>query len=191
MRASMGSPDRLRDLADPELAQARWDHLAIVDTLAERGPGAVVPMAKELVAWARSRSKALKERHAGEMERLEAAYGVENNRGWPAGVKQRLTKRFERLERQEQRRALDMLLDDLASYLRDLVAVRAHAGEETIVNLDHRGALQRDAGRLTIGDLVAGLDAITRCREALDRNGAPELQVERLLLALSLPLYRP
>lgn len=191
VRASMGSPDRLRDLADPELAQARWDHLAIVDALAERGPGAVVPMAKELVTWARSRSKALKEAHAAEMERLEEAYGVENNQGWPAGVRQRLTKRFERLERQEVRRALDLLLDDLASYLRDLVAVKAGAPETTVVNIDHLSSLRRDATRLEMADLVAGLGAIDRCREALDRNGAPELQVERLLLALSLPLYRP
>jgi DNA polymerase-3 subunit delta' len=191
VRAAMGSPDRLRDLADPELARARWDHLAIVDQLAERGPGAVVPMAKELVAWAKSRSKALKSVHAAEMEGLEAAYGVDNGQGWPPGVRARLTKRFERLERQEQRRALDMLLGDVASYLRDLLAVTAGAPEATIVNLDHLGALQRDAVRLQLTDVIAGLAAIERCREALDRNGAPELQIERLLLALSLPLYRP
>jgi DNA polymerase-3 subunit delta' len=191
VRAAMGSPDRLRDLADPELAQARWDHLAIVSELAERGPGAVVPMAKELVAWSRGRSAALKEKHAGEMERLEEAYGVERDQGWPPGVKQRLTKRFERLERQEQRRALETLLDELGSYLRDLLAVRVDADPSTLVNIDHVESLRRDAGRLELRDVLAGLAAVERCREALERNGAPELQVERLLLALSLPLYRP
>jgi DNA polymerase-3 subunit delta' len=191
VRAAMGSPDRLRDLADPELARARWHHLAVVDQLAERGPGAVVPLAKELVAWAKGRSAVLKERHAGEMERLEQAYGVEGGQGWPPGVRQRLTRRFERLERQEQRRALDMLLDDLGSYLRDLLAVSSGAGEAAIVNLDHLAALRRDATRLEVPDVVAGLAAVERCREALERNGMPELQVERLLLALSLALYRP
>ncbi|MBW3659651.1 MAG: hypothetical protein KY457_13500 [Actinobacteria bacterium] len=191
VRAAMGSPDRLRDLADPELAEARWRHLAIVSELAERGPGAVVPMAKELVAWSRTRSAALKEVHAGEMERLEEAYGVERDQGWPPGVKQRLTKRFERLERQEQRRALGMLLDDLASYLRDLLAVSAGADPSTLVNVDHQSALARDVERMTLPDVVAGLGAVERCREAFERNGAPELQIERLLLALSLPLYRP
>ncbi|MBW3621358.1 MAG: hypothetical protein KY461_14025 [Actinobacteria bacterium] len=191
VRAAMGSPDRLRDLADPELAEARWRHLAIVAELAERGPGAVVPMAKELVAWSRGRSAALKEAHLGEMERLEEAYGVERDKGWPPGVKQRLTKRFERLERQEQRRALEMLLDDLASYLRDLLAVHAGADAATLVNIDHEAALARDAERLDVVDVVAGLGAVERCREAFERNGAPELQLERLLLAISLPLYRP
>ncbi len=191
VRAAMGSPQRLRDLADPELAEARLRHLRLVDELAERGPGAVVPLAKELVGWARSRTKVLKERHAEEMGRLEAAYGVEGNRGWPPGVKGRLTKRFERLERQEERRALMMLLDDIASYLRDLIAVSAGADRATLVNVDHVDALARDATRLAIGDLLGMLVAVDRCREALERNGQPELQLERLLIALSLPLYRP
>ena len=190
VRAAMGSPERLHDLADEDLAEARLRHLALIDELAERGPGAVVPIAKELAGWARSRTKVLKERHATEMERLEEAYGVESNRGWPPGVKGRLTKRFERLERQEERRALMMLLDDVASYLRDLIAVSAGAADTTLVNVDHRDELARDAARLELSDLVPMLGAVDRCRQALERNGQAELQLERLLIALSLPLYR-
>jgi DNA polymerase-3 subunit delta' len=189
-RAAMGSPGRLRDLADPDVGRARWEHLALLDRLATGGPGQVSPAAKALVAWARSRIAPVKERHQAELARLEEAFGVEGNRGWPPGVKQRLTKRFERLERQEQRRALDLALDDLASYLRDLLAVQSGAGDDDLVNLDHAAALRRDAERLPAADAVAGLQAIARCREALDRNGNPELQLERLLLAVALPLYR-
>jgi DNA polymerase III subunit delta' len=189
-RAALGSPGRLEDLADPDIAQARWDHLALLDRLATGGPGQVVPAAKERVAWARSRIAPVKERHQEELARLEEAFGVEGNRGWPPGVKQRLTKRFERLERQEQRRALDLLLDDLASYLRDLLAVQSGASADTLVNVDHEAAVRRDAERLPAPAVVAGLQAVARCREALDRNGNPELQLERLLLALALPLYR-
>ncbi|MEX1177121.1 MAG: DNA polymerase III subunit delta' C-terminal domain-containing protein [Nitriliruptor sp.] len=189
-RASLGSPERLRDLADPELAEARWQHLALLDRLATGGPGLVVPLSKELVTWARGRVAPLKAKHLAEFASYEESYGVDaRGRGWPAGVKKRLEQRHARLERAEMRRALDQLLDTLASQLRDLLAVGAGAGPDQVINVDHLASLQRDAQRLPAPDCVAGLRAIARCREALDRNGAPELQLERLLLALALPLY--
>jgi DNA polymerase III subunit delta' len=188
-RAALGSPERLADLADPDVAAARERHLALLDRLATGGPGQVVPLAKELTTWARGRSAVVKARNQEELVRLEEAYGVESARGWPPGVRQRLTRRFERLERQEQRRALDLLLDDLASYLRDLLAIQGGAGAERLVNVDHEAQLHRDAVRLPAPKAVIGLQAVARCREALDRNGSPDLQLERLLLALALPLY--
>lgn len=190
VRAALGSPERLADLADPDVAAARATHLSLLDRLATGGPGEVVPAARERVQWAKSRVAPLRERHQEELQRLEEAFGVEGGRGWPPGVRQRATRRFERLERQEQRRALDLLLDDVASYLRDLLAVQAGAGRDQLVNLDHEAALRRDAERLPATAAVAGLQALARCREALDRNGSPELQLERLLYALALPLYR-
>jgi DNA polymerase III subunit delta' len=189
VRAALGSPERLADLADPELAEARWTHLSLLDRLATGGPGEVVPAAKELATWARSRTSVVKDRNKAELARLEESYGIEGGRGWPPGVKQRLTRRFERLERQEQRRALDLLLDDVASYLRDLLAVQAGATDEVLVNIDHESALRRDAERLPARDAVVALEAVARCREALERNGSPELQLERLLFSLALPLY--
>jgi DNA polymerase III subunit delta' len=188
-RAALGSPERLADLADPDVAAARERHLALLDRLATGGPGQVVPLARELTTWARGRSAVVKARNQEELVRLEEAYGVESARGWPPGVRQRLTRRFERLERQEQRRALDLLLDDLASYLRDLLAIQGGAGAERLVNVDHEAQLHRDAVRLPAPEAVTGLQAVARCREALDRNGSPDLQLERLLLALALPLY--
>jgi DNA polymerase III subunit delta' len=189
-RASLGSPTRLADLADPDVAAARDRHLALVDVLAVGGPGVVVPTAKALVAWAKGRVGPLKERHAEELAVLERDLGIEDGRGWPPGMRNRVLKRQERLERFEQRRALDLALDDVASYLRDLLAVQAHATDEVLVNLDHAPALQRDSQRLPAPDAVRALAAVARCREALDRNGNPELQLERLLMAIALPLYR-
>lgn len=189
VRASLGLPQRLSDLADPDVAEARYRHLAILDRLATSGPGQVVPLAKELVAWAKGRSAVLKARHADELAELEESFGVEGPRGWPPGVKARITRRFERLERQEQRRALDLVLDDLGSYLRDVLAVQAGADDAGLVNIDHAAALRRDALRLPPDSVVRAVAAVATCRDALDRNGAPELQMERLLLALALPIY--
>jgi DNA polymerase III subunit delta' len=188
-RAALGSPERLRDLADPAMAEARTDHLGLLDQLAVGGPGRVVPLARSLTTWARSRVEPLKRVHAQEFADLEDAYGVEDGRGWPPGVKRRLEQRYARLERAEMRRCLDVLLDTLASQLRDLLVVHGGGDTSAVVNVDHLAELQRDARRLPAAGAVEGLRAIARCREALDRNGAPELQLERLLLALALPLY--
>lgn len=188
--AAMGSPQRLEDLTDPELAAARWRHLTLLDELATAGPGRIVPLAKELVGWAKGRVAPLKERNAAEFARLEAEFGAADDpRAWPAGLKRQIEQRHQRRERAEQRRALDLLLDTLASQLRDLLAVQAGADGAHLINVDHVEALRRDALRLTGPDLIAGLRAVADTREALDRNGAPELQMERLLLRLALPLY--
>jgi hypothetical protein len=139
----------------------------------------------------RSRIAPVKERHQAELARLEEAFGVEGNRGWPPGVKQRLTKRFERLERQEQRRALDLLLDDLASYLRDLLAVQAGGPRRAdLVNLDHEAAMRRDAERLPAAD------ASRRCRRSpaaarrSTATAARSCSSSGCCYAIALPLYR-
>lgn len=189
VRAAGGSPERLQALADPDVAAARERHLGVLDVLATQGPGVVVPLAKDLVAWARSRSAAVKAVNAEELTRLEAEFGVEGGRGWPPRIKQQITRRHERTERQAQRQALDLLLDDLASYLRDLLAVASGAGEEALINPDAIAALQRDVERLPVRDAVTALGAVATCRAALDRNGSPELHLERLLFRIALPVY--
>lgn len=188
-RAAMGSPERLHDLADPDIAAARARHLAVIDRLATGGPGVVVPLAKELASWAKGRSASVKAANAAELEELEAQFGVDGSRGWPPGVKTRITKRHERLERSEQRRALGIVLDDIASYLRDLLAVHADADVGALVNPDHEVALRRDVARLPAPEAVQALRAVAGCRDALERNGAPELHLERLLMGTALSVY--
>jgi DNA polymerase III subunit delta' len=185
--ASVG-PREAREVLDTVL-RLRGEHLAIVDRLAQGGPGVVVPTSKRLVGIAKERREALADRHAAELAGLEEAYGVEGTRGWPPGVKTRIEKRFERIARAEEQRTLRLMLDDLAGYLRDLIAVVSGAGVEALVNADVRDALQRDARLLHPVDLLAAIEAVGRCRAALDRNGAPELHVERLLLAIATSLY--
>lgn len=188
-RASMGSPRRVTDLADPDVAAARRRHLGLIDELTRLGPGAVVPIAKELAAWAKSRNEPRRLANERELERLEEAFGVEGQRGWPPGVKQRITKRFERLERAEQHRALSILLDDVASYVRDLVALGSGGDAASLVNIDHAEGLARDVARMPPPDALLALEAVGRCRSSLARNGAVELHLERLLMAVAVPLY--
>jgi len=167
----------------------RTEHLAIISVLGDDGPGAVVPTAKRLVGAAKERREALADRHAAELLALEEAYGVEGPRGWPPGVKARIEKRFERIARAEEQRTLRLMLDDLAGYLRDLVAISAGTASDGLINADEVERLRRDASRLHPSDLLAALAAVRECRGALDRNGAPEIQLERLLLGIATSLY--
>lgn len=190
-RAALGSPRRLEDLTDPDVADARDRHLGIIDVLATAGPGAVVPVSKQLVAWSKGRSAALEQRHRAELERLDVEFGADaRQRGWPPGLRTRVRKRHERLERAEKLRALGHALDDLASYLRDLLAVQAGAASSALINLDQEPALRRDAARLPAQDVVAALVAVRDCQRALARNGNPELQLERTLMLLAVALFR-
>jgi len=186
--AAAPDPVAARAVLD-EVEAARRPNLELLGTLARGGPGVVVPTAKGLVAAARARREALAERHATERTALEEAFGVEGSQGWPAGVRARLDKRFERIERAEEQRSLRILLDDLAAHLRDLLALSAGVGPDALVDDDVPDLLARDAGLLRPEDLLEALAAVGRCRDALDRNGAPELHLERLLLAVSVALY--
>lgn len=190
-RAAMGSPQRLEQLADPDMREARRRHLGLLGHLHTHGPGAVVDSAKEIVDWSRARTKVRKEQHKEELEQLGEQYGA-NERGgsWPAGLKARVQKRHKRIERMEQRRALDFFLDDLSSYLRDLLAVQQGTNERHLINIDQLEALHHDHALLPPAVLLETLAAVDRCRDGLDLNGNAALQVERLIYVLSLGLYR-
>lgn len=185
--AGLGPRDA-RSVLD-EAAVLRATHLEILAVLGREGPGIVVPLAKSLTAAAKQRRERLADRHAIELAELEEAYGVEGPRGWPPGVRTRIEKRFERIQRAEEQRTLRLLLDDLAGWLRDLVALHAGSDSATLINGDVRAALDHDVELLSSNDLLEGLASIQQCRAALDRNGAPELHLERLLLAVATSLY--
>ncbi len=183
VRAAMSSPQRLEVLARPGVAEARRDHLAIVGRLVDEGPGSAVVIAKQLDGWARDQVKARKQEDEKDLAELEESYGGE----WPPGERSRVTKRLERRQREERRRALGVALDDLASYMRDLLAVRV--GAEPL-NLDVADDIRRDAQRLPPDAVLATLTAIGECADALDRQGQPELHLERLLLRLAAETFR-
>lgn len=183
--AALGSPERLRRLADEPSARDR--HLDVVSRLAAAGPGAVVPLAREIVAWGRERAKQVETNLAGRLDEAALAFGVDGPKGkWPPGVKKQIEGAIKREIRHEPVRCLHQFLDDLASWLRDLLVV----GSATeLVNRDRRDQLSAETALLGQPAIVAGLAAIEECREAIDRNGQPQLHVERLLMALALPIF--
>ncbi|MBW3577715.1 MAG: hypothetical protein KY462_08260 [Actinobacteria bacterium] len=186
VRAAMGSPARLEELHDPDVAAARDRHLGVVGRLADEGPAAAVPATRELTDWSKRRARHQRDRNARDRARLEEAYGGE----WPAGAKTRRERRERRLEREGGQAALRTALADLAAYLRDLIAVAGGADAADLVNRDHREALSRDAARVSVAVAVDGLQAVADCLDALEHNGQPDLHVERLLLRLSVPLQQ-
>ena len=183
--ASLGSPERLRRLADEPGARER--HLELVGRLVADGPGAVVPLAREVVGWGKQRAKQVEAALAGRMDEAAAAFGVDGPKGkWPPGVKKQLEDAIKREVRHEPVRCLHQFLDDLASWLRDLLVADS---DTEPVNRDRTDQLAEDRVALPRPAVVAGLAAIEECREAIDRNGQPQLHVERLLMSLALPIY--
>jgi DNA polymerase-3 subunit delta' len=183
--AALGSPDRLRRLADEPGAHDR--HLDVVGRLVAEGPGAVVAMSREIVAWGRERARQLENELAGRLDEAALAFGVDGPKGtWPPGVKKQIEDAIKREVRHEPVRCLHQFCDDLASWLRDLLV----AGSATeLVNRDRADQVAADVVALPRSAIVTGLAAVEECREAIDRNGQPQLHVERLLMSLALPIW--
>ena len=218
-RAATGSPQRLRQLTDADVADtvahrraqggkgsdddaleelaerlsaaaARRRHLAILARLADEGPAIVVPLARELDAWAQARVEVRRADNEQEFAELEERFRRDERRiEWPPGLKKRVEQRHKRLEREERTGALRSLLDEFGSYLRDVLTVANRGTEAGVVNLDVAADVRRDGARIPTEVLLDGLAAISECREALQNNGNPVLQLERLLMRVALPLF--
>lgn len=176
----------LRDLA-------RHRHVEAIRELADVGPVAVTGVARAVTAWAKASAGALEEQQAEEVAHLVEDFGVDEERDLPAGLMTRTRKRHKREQRQQQQLAVERFLDDLGTYLRDVLVVQASTGDPapSVVNVDRLVHLRADAEQLPAAAAVHGLEQIAHCRQALDEfNGQPELQLERVLLPLSVALYR-
>lgn len=188
-RAAMGSSARLEALiAQGEEPLER--HRGLLARLVREGPGCVPGVASELRSWAKEQAAPLEERHEREWTELLDAYGAEARGELPPGVAPRLEKRHHRERRQARTEALVQVLDDLSGWLRDLLAVAGGAGAEGLINIEREAGLRQDLGRLEPDGAIRGLRAVRRAREALDRNGHQQLQLEWLLLDLTIELYR-
>lgn len=198
-RVAGGSPVRLAALATDVRAEARATALDVLRRLVEDGPHVVDELAREVVSQGRAAEKHRRRQQADELASLPERYGVEKASELPTGVATAMKDRHRREGRAIRGEVLLTFLDDLGSWLRDLVVLvgRGHATDPSLavdpaglVNRDRPDELARDAGRFTLPDLFESLAAIDRTRLSLtEHNGNPELQLSRLLLTLVGPAW--
>ncbi|PRW62403.1 DNA polymerase III subunit delta' [Actinopolyspora mortivallis] len=187
-----GHIDRARRLAtDPQARQRREDVLRIPRGL--RDLSEVFTEAGALVRSAETEASEMhEERNEAEKEELRTAMGAGGSgkgassaaKGANAALKELEKKQKARTTR-SQRDALDLALVDLAGFYRDVLATRFGAS----VPLNHpdfareiRGAAEEWTSETTL----RRLEAVLRCRTALNRNVKPVVAVE----ALAAELYR-
>ena len=197
-RVAVGSPRRLRALTSQARTAARDANLDVLRRLVEEGAHVVDAAARDVLSAGRAAEKEAKQAQAAELEALPERYGVERASEVPKGVATALKERHKRELRSIRDESVQLFLDDLGSWLRDLVvlvgrgggaALDRPAGLDGLVNRDRSEQLRRDADRFALPDLLEAIGAVERCRLSLERNGNAELQVTRLLLTLAGPAW--
>ncbi|MFE9905894.1 DNA polymerase III subunit delta' [Streptomyces achromogenes] len=185
-RATQGHVDRARRLAtDPAARERRAAVLRLPLRLDE--VGACLKAAQELVDAAAEDAKQLAEEMDGkETEDMKAALGAAQGGRLPrgtAGVMKDLEDMQKRRRTRTQRDSLDVALGDLTAFYRDVLALQLGT-RVAIANADAEDALERLARGSSPESTLRRIEAISACREALDRNVAPLLAVEAMTMAL-------
>ncbi|MEV5347464.1 DNA polymerase III subunit delta' [Streptomyces achromogenes] len=185
-RATQGHVDRARRLAtDPAARERRAAVLRLPLRLDE--VGACLKAAQELVDAAAEDAKQLAEEMDGkETEDMKAALGAAQGGRLPrgtAGVMKDLEDMQKRRRTRTQRDSLDVALGDLTAFYRDVLALQLGT-RVAIANADAGDALERLARGSSPESTLRRIEAISACREALDRNVAPLLAVEAMTMAL-------
>jgi DNA polymerase-3 subunit delta' len=185
-RATQGHVDRARRLAtDPAARDRRAAVLKLPLRLDE--VGACLRAAQELVDAAAEDAKQLAEDMDGrETEELKTALGGGQGGRMPrgtAGVMKDLEDMQKRRRTRTQRDSLDVALGDLTAFYRDVLALQLGT-RVAIANADAGDALDRLARGSTPESTLRRIEAVSACRDALDRNVAPLLAVEAMTMAL-------
>ncbi|MFD0267707.1 DNA polymerase III subunit delta' [Streptomyces sp. NPDC127106] len=187
-RATQGHIDRARRLAQDEGARSRRATVLKLPLRVD-DVGGCLKAAQELVDAAAEDAKVLAEEvDAKETEELRAALGAGAGAGGrlprgTAGVMKELEDRQKRRRTRTQRDSLDVALTDLTGFYRDVLALQL-GSPLAIANEDLRADLDRVARAGGPERTLRRIEAISACREALDRNVAPLLAVEAMTMAL-------
>lgn len=185
-RATQGHVDRARRLAtDPAARERRAAVLKL--PLRVEDVGGALKAAQELVDAAAEDAKQLAERtDTKETDELKAALGATQGGRLPrgtAGVVKDLEDMQKRRRTRTQRDSLDVALTDLTGFYRDVLALQL-GSRVALANTDAEDALERLARGGSPESTLRRIEAVTACREALDRNVAPLLAVEAMAMAL-------
>ncbi|HEX6076715.1 MAG TPA: DNA polymerase III subunit delta' [Micromonosporaceae bacterium] len=188
--AAQGHVGRARRLArDPQARTTREAVLAVPRKLT--GVGACFDAAQALIEAAEAEALAvtgdLAER---EREELKTALGAGGTGRGAANAVRGTAGQLKELERRQksratraQRDALDRALVDLAGFYRDVLVVRLGA-PVALVHEDVAEMSRAAARRWTPDETLRRIDAVLRCREAIEVNVKPRIAVESMMLAL-------
>jgi DNA polymerase-3 subunit delta' len=191
-QASQGHVGRARRLARDE--QSRERRRAVLDIPARLTDlDACLAAADALVKAAEEEAEALSvQRDEPEREALARSLGAGGTGKGTAAATRGSAGALKELERRQRSRstragrdALDRALVDLAGFYRDVLLVQSDA-EVAPANPDVQDGVRRVA-RLTPEAVLARLDAVLACREALELNVKPRIAVEAMTAALRLP----
>jgi DNA polymerase-3 subunit delta' len=185
-RASQGHIGRARALASKEeVRDRRREVLSIPSQLGTLS--GCLHAASALVDRAAEEAKsATVELDTKERTELENALGVSGKGGKTRSLQAALKELEDRQKvraNRLRRDALDRALLDLMSYYRDVLAVGLGTDAE-LVNLELRPDITRAATSMPPEAVLAKIDAILACREAIAANVAPLLAVEAMTISL-------
>ncbi|MEU1311931.1 DNA polymerase III subunit delta' [Streptomyces cinnamoneus] len=187
-QATQGHIGRARRLATDERARAR--RAAVLKMpLRVADMGGCLKAAQELIdAAAEDAKQVAEEVDTKETEELRAALGAAAGTGGrlprgTAGAMKELQDRQKRRATRTQRDSLDLALSDLTGFYRDVLAIQL-GSRVALANADARDTLERVASASRPEGTLRRIEAISACRQALDRNVAPLLAVEAMAVAL-------
>ncbi len=189
-QASQGHIGRARRLAtDSDAAARRQAVLAIPRSLSN--VGACFTAADALLQGAEAEARAETEAsNASEVEQLAQALGAGGtgkgaaaaNRGVASATKELAKRQKSRLTR-VRRDALDRALVDLGAFYRDALVVRLGA-PSVLVHPDMAEVSGAAAAKWTPESIVARIQAVLSCQEAIASNVKPKIALEALMLSL-------
>lgn len=174
-------------LATDDDARRRRDE-TLRAVLGVRGVSTAVEVAGRIIQAATDDAKALTaERDAAERAALLRTVGIAEGQAVPTALRAQISA----LEDDQRKRAtrslrdgIDRVLTDLQSLYRDVVMLQFGRGDE-LINLELRDELDRIADAWSVERTIIVLDAVAATRESLERNVAPLLAVESLLVTVS------
>lgn len=183
-RASLGSPRRLRELIasrEPDGQPSFVRHREILRRLRHDGPGHAIVAARAIEAAVRRRTDGLKSEAQAQLAELDELYGDAP----PRGVRAQVERAAARREREARTVVVQTALDDVAVWLRDVLAVSGGAEPEALVFADDVDGMRADARAVGPAALLRMLDLVEAARESLELNVQQQLALEALFLQMS------
>jgi DNA polymerase-3 subunit delta' len=147
-----------------------------------------VGAAAQLLTLANEDAAALGERtDQDERDALLTSLGISPGGAVPTALRSQLKTLEEDQKRRKTRSlrdAMDRIMVDVMSVLRDVLMVQVDAGVEPI-NVSHQPAIQHRATQTTPQMTLQALDAVREGRERIAHNSPPLLVLEALLISLT------